>query len=288
MKTDAALLSAARLLSGRSPGQSCPQTEGSASLAGQRMSNFNMKYGRGASRRTGRGRKKWRIRMWKGFRKAVTFSYDDGVESDRKLLDILNRYHLKGTFNLNAGLLGSPDSWDCKGFQVARLPLDNLGALYQGHEIAVHGLLHLHPTELSREAWAQEIGEDKKRLEALFGAEMAGMAYAYGQYDDQVVEVVKETGLRYARTVQSTHGFAPQANLLTFHPTCHHNDPQVFELIERFLSCETDEPQLFYLWGHSYELDADQNWDRFERICSMLAGRDGVFYGTNREVLLGE
>ena len=226
--------------------------------------------------------------MWKGFRKAVTFSYDDGVESDRKLLDILNRYHLKGTFNLNAGLLGSPDSWDCKGFQVARLPLDNLGALYQGHEIAVHGLLHLHPTELSREAWAQEIGEDKKRLEALFGAQMAGMAYAYGQYDDQVVEVVKEAGLRYARTVQSTHGFAPQANLLTFHPTCHHNDPQVFELIERFLSCETDEPQLFYLWGHSYELDADQNWDRFERICSMLAGRDDVFYGTNREVLLGE
>lgn len=40
-----------------------------------------------------------------GFRrKALTLSYDDGVVNDRRLIEIMNKYGLKGTFNLNSGL----------------------------------------------------------------------------------------------------------------------------------------------------------------------------------------
>ena len=42
--------------------------------------------------------------MWNGKMKALTFSYDDGVEQDIRLIEILDRYHLRGTFNLNPGL----------------------------------------------------------------------------------------------------------------------------------------------------------------------------------------
>jgi len=35
--------------------------------------------------------------------KAVTFSYDDGVEQDKRLIQLLNKYNLKCTFNLNSG-----------------------------------------------------------------------------------------------------------------------------------------------------------------------------------------
>ena len=35
--------------------------------------------------------------------KALTFSFDDGVVQDQKLIDIFNRNGLKGTFNLNTG-----------------------------------------------------------------------------------------------------------------------------------------------------------------------------------------
>ena len=38
------------------------------------------------------------------YQKAITFSYDDGIESDRKLVEILNRYGMKCTFNLNTGI----------------------------------------------------------------------------------------------------------------------------------------------------------------------------------------
>ena len=38
--------------------------------------------------------------------KAVTFSYDDGVTQDIRLIELLNKYNLKCTFNLNSELLG--------------------------------------------------------------------------------------------------------------------------------------------------------------------------------------
>ena len=43
------------------------------------------------------------------YRKALTFSYDDGIEQDRKLVEIFNRYGMKATFNLNTGIQ-SPES----------------------------------------------------------------------------------------------------------------------------------------------------------------------------------
>ena len=36
--------------------------------------------------------------------KAVTFSYDDGTTQDIRLIELLNKYGLKSTFNLNSGL----------------------------------------------------------------------------------------------------------------------------------------------------------------------------------------
>ena len=41
-----------------------------------------------------------------GKAKALTMSYDDGKVQDRRLIDIFNKYGIKGTFNLNYGLVG--------------------------------------------------------------------------------------------------------------------------------------------------------------------------------------
>ena len=46
------------------------------------------------------------MRFPEGREKALTFSYDDGVLADRKLIEIFDRYGLKGTFNLNNELFG--------------------------------------------------------------------------------------------------------------------------------------------------------------------------------------
>ena len=60
----------------------------------------------------------------------------------------------------------------------------------------------------------------------------------------------------------------------------------MLELGEAFLRLETDTPKLFYIWGHSYELDYYDTWDDFEGFCERMSGREDIAYVTNREALL--
>lgn len=227
---------------------------------------------------------------WNGKCKAVTFSYDDGVESDRRLAELFRQYGLKCTFNLNSGALDDPFSWRYEDrFDVYRLRTEGIAEVYAGHEIAVHGVKHLPPTELeTMEQFDAEFVEDRKMLTKLFGVEPIGMAYAYGVFDDRTVERLRAAGFRYGRTVWDADNFDLQEDLLRFRPTCHHKNERVFELIDQFLAqpANPQKPQLFYLWGHAYELDGDRDWDRMEEICKRLSGHEDIFYGTNREVLL--
>jgi hypothetical protein len=87
--------------------------------------------------------------------------------------------------------------------------------------------------------------------------------------------------------VASTHSFDLPENLLIYQPTCHHSDAALMELTEKFIALTPDKPQVFYLWGHSYEFDVDNNWQLIEDFCRLIAGRANVFYGTNAQVLLG-
>ena len=59
---------------------------------------------------------------------------------------------------------------------------------------------------------------------------------------------------------------------------------KMFDLANEFLSSDTKEPALFYVWGHSFEFDIHNTWDRFEEFCRLISGHNDVFYGTNREV----
>lgn len=216
--------------------------------------------------------------------KAFTTSYDDGCIYDKRLVEIFNEYGIKGTFNLNSGLAGNDDNW--------HLPLEELVRLYEhgGHEIAVHGLKHIRLEQVDSAIAVNEVIEDRKNLERYTGKIVRGMAYAYGTYDDNVVEIVKQCGIVYARTVISSRNFEIPKDWLRLPATCHHNDEHLFELADAFLVEQNEEiswrifPKLFYLWGHSYEFDTDDNWDRIEKLCQKIGKRDDVWYATNIEI----
>lgn len=227
--------------------------------------------------------------MWDGKKKAVTFSYDDGVTQDRRLVKMMNDYGVKGTFNLNSGIQSYANVWQHpQGLMIHRMNVEGLKELYQGHELAVHCLTHADLPKYDEETVRNEIFQDKKNLEKLFEQPIIGMAYPFGTYNTQVVEIAASCGIRYSRTVERTGNFSLPENPLTLHPTCHHNDADVLELIDQFLASDNKEPQLFYLWGHSYEFDVEQNWDQMEKILEKLAGHSDIYYGTNSQVLLGE
>ena len=91
--------------------------------------------------------------MWNGKKKAITFSFDDGVKQDVRLIEILNKYSLKGTFNLNSELLGNKNTLDCFGKIVSHDKLDpsEVASVYKGHEVAAHTLTHPNLTTLSEQ-----------------------------------------------------------------------------------------------------------------------------------------
>lgn len=221
------------------------------------------------------------------YRKAVTFSYDDGITQDRRLVELFNRYGLKATFNLNTGIQTAESCFEINGMPIHRMEQDGLAELYDGHEIAVHGLTHAAPVGMSQKELEQEFLQDAKNIERFYGMYPKGMAYAYGSFDDVVICYLRTIGIQYGRTVGSSHGFSLPTDPMRLQATCHHKDERLFELAEKFLQAQPEEtePMLFYVWGHSYEFDVDNNWDRMERFCQMISGQGDIFYGTNAQCL---
>lgn len=233
--------------------------------------------------------------MFDGKMKAVTFSYDDGVTQDIRLVELFNKYGLKGTFNLNSeklGLKGRHDYTTSDGVLVKRdmVGRSTVKELYCGHEVAVHTLTHpLLPT-LSEEDIVHQVEQDRINLSEICGYEVVGMAYPGGgvNNDDRVADIIRrKTGVKYARTTTSTGNFDIQTELLRFDPTVYHRRfDTMFQLAEKFIEMRPDSPKLFYIWGHSYEFDEADTWDRFEEFLRLISGHDDIFYGTNSEVLL--
>lgn len=216
------------------------------------------------------------------YKKYFTLSYDDGVKQDKRFLEIINHYGLRCTFNLNSGLMPAEFKEDDRC-----LPLCDVNEIYKGHEIATHGLVHPYYDRLTYDEICADIKADIANLEKLTGASCKGHAYPYGAYNDTVVKAFGDCGIRYARTTKSTYSFAVPENPLTLHPTCHHRESEVFDLIQKFLDTEpTDGDMLFYLWGHTYEFDngTERNsWEHIEKICRLISGKSDIEYVTNMQ-----
>ncbi len=231
--------------------------------------------------------------MWNGKLKAVTFSYDDGVQQDARLIALLNKYDLKSTFNINSGFFGQSGSLVRKGVEVRHdkwSPAEFPG-VYAGHEVAVHTVTHPMLPDLPEEEILSQVEEDRKALEALVGYDVVGMAYPGGglNHTPRVAQVIRNsTPIRYARTNEANHSFDLQENLYEFVPTVYHiMEPDwLFKLEREFLELQPDKPQLFYIWGHAYEFDIANTWALFEDFLRDISHREDIFYGTNRQVLL--
>ncbi len=198
---------------------------------------------------------------------AVTFSYDDGRDHDRRLVEIFNRSGLKGTFNLNGSRIGK------EGVVTEA----EVKSLYTGHEVAAHFLTHPFPSRIPRERLVVEVMEDRKRLESLTGGVVDGLAYPFGDWNAEVIQGLQACGIRYARTTVATNGFACKpADWLAWHPTCHDRavTPALMENFFTVRGWDTS-ARLFYIWGHSYEFDREGGWESIEGICRTLRERGG-------------
>ena len=228
------------------------------------------------------------MRLKDGKTKVITLSYDDGVIEDVRLIEILDKNGMKGTFNLNTGIYPEEGSEEAMREKVRRMTRRESISLFKdsGHEVAVHTLTHPFLHQEDSTAVIHEVMEDRKNLEAEYGVIARGLAYPFGTYTEDTVRTLKECGICYARTTKSTYSFDFPENWLTLHPTCHHNDEKLEELIHDFIEKPTwhNTAKMFYLWGHSYEFSRDNNWEVIERFCEYAGNREDIWYATNIEI----
>lgn len=208
--------------------------------------------------------------------KCLTLSYDDGRDHDRRLVQIMNRHGIRGTFHLNSGNLGKD------GYITA----SEIPALFAGHEVSAHSVHHPFLERVPLPRATQELLNDRRALEQICGYPVRGMSYPFGTYSQSVLDMLPAAGIEYSRTTQSHKSFTIPADFRTWHPTCHHND--CLELGEGFLGKAWGVRYggcLFYVWGHSYEFANNNNWELIETFCAQMAGLPDVWYATNIEIV---
>jgi peptidoglycan/xylan/chitin deacetylase (PgdA/CDA1 family) len=205
-----------------------------------------------------------------GRHKALSLSYDDGKASDRRLVALLNRSGMKGTFHLNGGFLGR------EGYVNA----EEAASLYAGHEVAAHTFTHPTFERCPKEQVALQILEDRRRLEDVAGYAVRGLSFPNGSWNREIASLLPGLGIEYARLVETTGDFYLSDDLLAWKTTCHHNDGLIGRA-RTFLDLHKRQYLFWFsVWGHSYEFDNDGNWDLFEQFCGLIGGNNDIWYAT--------
>ena len=240
----------------------------------------------------------------------ITTSWDDGHKMDLKLLSLLNKYNLKGTFYIP------------KNCEFKSLTNDEIKEINKSQEIGAHSLSHLDLTKLSLSQAKKEIGGSKNYLENLLNKQVKMFCYPKGKFNSQVKDLVKNAGFLGARTTQEFH-FNRSSDFFELGTTIHiypfplrkrgknhyHISRVLFQPLQQKFSkilklglpivsffswqnlakCLFDyalrKGDIYHLWGHSWEIEKYNMWNDLEKIFKYISNRKNCVYLTNREVL---
>lgn len=220
-----------------------------------------------------------------GKKKAFNVSYDDGVTQDIRFVQLLDRYGLKGTFNLNSGLMMQRFQWVHEsGLPVVRLAEPDVRELYQGHEVASHTFSHPYMDHYSKTDILRELGSDRFFLERITGEEIAGYATPFYFYSDLLESCVKECGFAYARISEESNNYSIPEDFYRWKGSKFHWDDDLEDFVRGFLETE-QELAICQLVGHSYDLDVMNMWERMKQIFQWVSDSEDVWPATHIDMV---
>lgn len=234
-------------------------------------------------------------------KKYFTWNFDDGLEEDKEIIRILKSCNMGATFNLNSGLFGKRQmighigNLGIKEIPLSeynankksilkysthyRIPKDEIRQVYDGFEIASHTAGHVDMTRLAPLENRWQVEEDQRILGEIFHQPIVGFAYPFGRSNEETKKVLKETGIRYARTVRIAKDFRFPEDPMELPMTGWIAKKNMLAAVQKFIESEAEEDQFFLMFAHGYELDFNTkecNFDMFQRICDMVAGREDI------------
>ncbi|MEX2606236.1 MAG: polysaccharide deacetylase family protein [Kiritimatiellia bacterium] len=196
----------------------------------------------------------------------VVQCWDDGVNDDIRLIEILRKHGAKASFNLNPATHRSTRQGDFSerfGKRIERLARPELNAVYDGFTIANHTMSHPRPLEIALEEWRGEVFDARKQLQDWFQQPIHGFVYPYGGNDAATAAVVREAGHCYGRTTANATPCVPSADPMRQPADCHFLSDK-FQ--DRYDLAKASGCGVFYFWGHSFELCRNEQWTAFEAV----------------------
>ena len=203
-------------------------------------------------------------------RKIFLLSFDDGTLWDKRFVELLNRYNIPCSFNLNSGL--EDFVWEFDGKPVRRQKLADTVQQYQGHEVASHTLHHPWLNTLSPPQLRGEVQKDAEAIKAIFGLEEIGFGVPFTACGEREINIIRKF-VRYIRLSE----FADRFDLPKdeYHIPIHalYNAPDIRERIAAF--AESDLPvSLFVMAGHTYEMEMLDHWQYIEDLLQYIKSFD--------------
>ena len=227
----------------------------------------------------------------------VTTSWDDGHVLDLKLADLLSKYGIKGTFYI------SPKDREFSSSDL--LNKEQIKTLSHDFEIGAHTITHPLLSKINEDTAKREILDSKEYLERITNKKVTSFCFPSGDYDQTHKDIVKEAGFSLSRTTErfkTDIGVDHFALPTTIHAYRHWSDAfsilkevGLSQFIKAYLNWDElaiisfnkakETGGVFHLWGHSWEIEKNNDWERLERVLSYISNRPEVGYITNAEMI---
>jgi hypothetical protein len=226
----------------------------------------------------------------------LTTSWDDGHRCDVRLARMLKEHGLRATFYV------APENQEFAKQDLLTLP--EIRDISQDFEIGAHSMTHRRLPTIPEQEAEREIIQSKAVLEQVTGKEIKVFCYPGGAYTKLHVQLVKDAGYRYARTVArysftvdepyeagtSLHVYNHRfdlwqtARFAKFRPIRVLRYLEWDSLAQAMFDQIIERGGVYHIWGHSWEIDEHNDWERLGNVFRYISANPKVNYVTNGEL----
>jgi len=223
----------------------------------------------------------------------VTTSWDDGSALDQNLADLLDKHSMRGTFYVPRSYLSNS------------LSEHQLKILDNRFEIGAHTLNHIVLTDTSLNDAMNEIEGSKLWLQDLLGHSIKMFCYPKGRFNKDIKNLVRNSGFIASRTcyygdfklpgdpfewqitLHASNGSPRQSFKTWYKSGISIKSLFDWEIRAKLLfDLALKNGGIYHLWGHSWEIEKNHEWQKLERVLIYLSEKDHVTYAVNGKVFL--
>lgn len=213
----------------------------------------------------------------------VVLTFDDGTIYDQRFIELLNKYNIPCSFNLNAGLDDFIWYFD-NDKPIQRLKLDQVKDLYINHEVCSHSFTHPYFIDLNENQIIEQVNKDIQRLEKIFNREITTFAFPFTEWNDEIINIIIEkTKIKNIRISKISDDYLPQ-DRFHIHLNAFYDDYDIYKKLEEY-SKNNLENSLFTIVGHSYEFEVKNDWDKIENLLKYLSSNKDIIVTTLEEAI---